>query len=55
VGTSLKIKKNLEFNLAASSNTLTYAGSSFEEIARQITMRQVMDSYVVGFGVKVGF
>ncbi len=55
VGSTIRVTSNFEANLSASTNTLTFAGSSFEEISRQITPRQLINSSVVGFGVKVGF
>ena len=55
VGSALRVTDHFEANLSASTSTLIFAGSSLEEISRQVSTHKIMDSYVVGFGVKVGF
>lgn len=55
VGTSLKLTPFLEFDAALSANTLTYLGTSWETMARNIDLYKILETAQAGMGIKLSF
>jgi len=55
VGTSLQLTPFLELNASLSANTLTYLGSSWEELAREIDPYKLFETALASMGVTVSF